>query len=137
MLNSLYLEYPSANEVVYFFFIYLLLESGEEREKKRERIICVREKHQSVASCTCPESRGTDSRGARTLVWRQENPGTEPWPFSACLPASVPISQVPWVLSPRTRPCEGQEVFLASDRGVYFSCCLSHALNPIWGLFSW
>ena len=34
-------------------FIYLFLERGERREKERERNTDVREKHQSVASCTC------------------------------------------------------------------------------------
>ena len=36
-------------------FIYLFLERGERREKERERNIDVRERHQSVASCMCPD----------------------------------------------------------------------------------
>ena len=35
-------------------FIYLFFERGEGRERKREGNISVREKHQSVASCTRP-----------------------------------------------------------------------------------
>ena len=37
-------------------FIYLFLERREGREKKRERNIDVREKHQLVVSHTCPNS---------------------------------------------------------------------------------
>ena len=40
--------------------IYLFLERGKRKEKERERNIDVREKHQSVASCTCPDRPGTE-----------------------------------------------------------------------------
>ena len=38
-------------------FIYLYFREGERREEERERNIDVREKHQSVASCTRPKGR--------------------------------------------------------------------------------
>ena len=36
-------------------FIYLFLDRREGGQKQRERNMDVREKHQSVASCTCPD----------------------------------------------------------------------------------
>ena len=46
---------PSSSRSIFYFlkdFTYLFLESGEGREKEKERNIEAREKHQSVASRT-------------------------------------------------------------------------------------
>ena len=37
-----------------YLFIYFFRDRGEGKEKDMERNINVREKHRSVASCTCP-----------------------------------------------------------------------------------
>ena len=46
-------RYPAISFLKHF--IYLILERGGGRKKEGERNIDVREKHQSVASHTCPD----------------------------------------------------------------------------------
>ena len=48
-----YLYFQSASW--FFFFLLLIPERGEKREKEREKNISVTEKHQSVASCMFPD----------------------------------------------------------------------------------
>ena len=54
--SSLPVSNPINSPFILFLrdFIYLFLERGEGREKEWERNIDVRDKHQSVPSCTCP-----------------------------------------------------------------------------------
>ena len=56
-------------------FIYLFLEIGEEREKEREKKICVKAKHHLVSSWTCP-NQGPGPQ-PRHVPW----PGIEPATF--------------------------------------------------------
>ena len=55
-------QYNNVPLCIYLFihsFIYLIYLEREGREKETERNTNVREKHQLVAFCTCPDQEGT------------------------------------------------------------------------------
>ena len=58
----------------YWFFFILFLQRGEKMEKKRERNIAVRQKHQSIAFQTCP-NQGPNPQ-PRYVPWPEIEPMT-------------------------------------------------------------
>ena len=64
------------------FYLFIFRESGEKREKERERNIDVSEKHQSVAPCMCPH-----------WGWHQQ-PRHVPWPGIDILLCGTVLSEL-------------------------------------------